>query len=838
MITKSTGHKISSSWISISKQVIIMVLIFIEFTNLYLAYEQQNFLVYFMTPVILIITYLFVLFINTYELVNGWRNSSLIFIFWAFLCLNSTLIARSKVQYDLNKADTTAIYGYELSTTEISLNKLKRPDIILFYIYYILVVISVLLSILSYDYDDEDDLDNKLPENTCSLLARLTFYWTGTLINIGFKRDLTRDDLWSVDEKLKSKSACNRLEYEWNASANDYINKMRKISANDEPLNDSYSYKSKFEGEEEHLNVNIEDSKNKKARKKFPSPSLGYCLLKIVLGKFIGILALKICHDLLNFVRPLLLDKLISFVNDKEQRISVGFFFIFILCLSSIVQTLISQHYYHGVFIIGNRLKLGLQNIIYKKSLRLSASARRNTNVGNMTNLLTTNATTFEYCCYQFVGLISAPFQIAICTFLLYQKIGVATFVGMTTMIIFMPLNLYLARIGKKIRKEKYKIQDSRIKIMNEILAGIRVIKFYGWELSFQKLVKNLRVKEMKKLLKSAILSTVTSLTWACVPFIVACVSFAVYLAMNENNNLDPNTAFVSLTLFNMLRFPLNFLPYIIQGLININVSLTRIRQFLLEDEINEDDVTHFKKSDSVINIENVSFGWNWETKFLKDIRVKIQEKKLISVVGRVGSGKSSLISAILGDMHKLSSGELNVHGSIAYVPQQAWIQNASVRDNVLFNTPFVEDFYKDVISSCSLAVDLNIMPDGDRTEIGEKGINLSGGQKQRISLARSVYSDADIYLLDDPLSAVDSHVGKSIFDKIIGPEGLLKNKTRLFVTNSLNFLPQSDEIIMIQDGMIVQMGTYEELSSQKGPFSDFTRNYLMTNEKHQAEKN
>jgi len=263
------------------------------------------------------------------------------------------------------------------------------------------------------------------------------------------------------------------------------------------------------------------------------------------------------------------------FINDKQQSLTVGFFLIFILCLSSMTQTLINQHYYFIMFKVGSTLKISLMNLIYKKSLRLSASARKDTTLGEMTNLITTNALTFSHCSYNFIGIISAPFQIAIASYLLYQKIGIATFIGMTTMIVFIPLNAYFAGIGKKLRTKKYQQQDTRIKMTNEILNGIRMIRFYGWEKSFQSLVNGLRKVEIRTLIKSALLSTVTALTWAFVPFIVACTSFAVYLLMDKSNNLDPSKAFVSLTLFNMLRMPLNQLPHIIQGLIQV-ISLSK----------------------------------------------------------------------------------------------------------------------------------------------------------------------------------------------------------------------------------------------------------------------
>lgn len=189
--------------------------------------------------------------------------------------------------------------------------------------------------------------------------------------------------------------------------------------------------------------------------------------------------------------------------------------------------------------------------------------------------------------------------------------------------------------------------------------------------------------------------------------------------------------------------------------------------------------------------------------------------------MGSVGSGKSSLVSAFLGEMEK-TSGRVNTYGSIAYVAQQAWIQNATLKDNILFGKPFDKRNYERIIEACALKPDFEMLPAGDQTEIGEKGINLSGGQKQRVSLARAVYADSDIYFLDDPLSAVDSHVGKHIFEKVIGPQGLLKNKTRVLVTHGITYLPQVDGIVVLKNGEVSEMGTYKELLDKKGAFAEF----------------
>lgn len=206
----------------------------------------------------------------------------------------------------------------------------------------------------------------------------------------------------------------------------------------------------------------------------------------------------------------------------------------------------------------------------------------------------------------------------------------------------------------------------------------------------------------------------------------------------------------------------------------------------------------------------------------------KVPKGKLIAVVGKVGSGKSSFIHALLGEMHKVG-GSYYINGSLSYAAQQAWIQNATLRDNILFGKPFDEKTYREVIDACALVTDLNILAAGDRTEIGEKGINLSGGQKQRISLARAVYNDSDVYLFDDPLSAVDAHVGKHIFDNVVGPDGILRGKTRIFVTNALSFLSECDEIIMLDNGTIAEMGSYDSLVEKDGQFAKFIKNYVQS---------
>ena len=256
-------------------------------------------------------------------------------------------------------------------------------------------------------------------------------------------------------------------------------------------------------------------------------------------------------------------------------------------------------------------------------------------------------------------------------------------------------------------------------------------------------------------------------------------------------------------------------------------VSIRRVNEFLNVQEIDENAIGRNENRETPVVVDNATFKWGKDSPtVLKNISIRVKRNKLVAVVGQVGSGKSSLLSALLGDLYK-SEGIVNVSGNIAYVAQQAWIQNTTLRQNILFTNEYNEKFYDKVIESCALQQDLKILSAGDMTEIGEKGINLSGGQKQRVSLARAVYSNADVYLLDDPLSAVDAHVSRHLFDKVIGPEGILKHKTRILVTHRASVLTNVDQIIVLKGGTISEMGTFEELIANNGDFSEFVAEYV-----------
>ena len=404
----------------------------------------------------------------------------------------------------------------------------------------------------------------------------------------------------------------------------------------------------------------------------------------------------------------------------------------------------------------------------------------------------------------------------------MYTELGYSIFAGIGVMITALPINGIIAMFARRLQLHQMKNKDKRIKTLNELLSGIKVIKLYAWEKSFLKNILDIRNVELKTMAKMAGLNAIVSFIWTAIPFLVALASFAAFVFSDGGQILDPKKAFVVLSYLNILRWPMTFFPILGSLLVQATASMQRINQFLNSDDVDPRAVQHNLASQHALSIKNGNFKWDSEDNLnLKNINILLKKGSLTAIIGKVGSGKSSLMSAFLGEMNKVS-GKVNIMDNVAYVPQQAWMQNASVKDNILFGNELQQTYYEQILDVCALRTDCKMLAGGDLTEIGEKGINLSGGQKQRISLARAVYSQADMFLLDDPLSAVDAHVGQHIFDKVIGRDGILQDKTRVLVTNSITFLRMVDYIILMEDGEICEEGTFEELLDSGGHLSDF----------------
>ncbi|XP_017694854.1 PREDICTED: multidrug resistance-associated protein 1-like isoform X4 [Lepidothrix coronata] len=489
-------------------------------------------------------------------------------------------------------------------------------------------------------------------------------------------------------------------------------------------------------------------------------------------------------------------------------------------------QTLLRQLYQRNNILTAVRIKTAVVGLIYKKALTLANSSRQNYTTGQIVNLMSADAQQLLEMAVTMNQLWSVPFQIIVAVVFLWKELGPSVLAGVALLFLVIPVNVHIAAKVRRLKKSQMKYSDQQVKLLTEILHGIKILKLYAWEPAYQRKILSIREREMDVLKSSGYLTAYSMLTLTCIPFMVLLATFGAYFHLDKENVLTAAKVFTSISLFNILRQPLFELPSVISAVAQTRVSLSRLEDFLFAEDLNPEDVSTNYSGNHAVGFTDASFCWEKNgLPILKNLSVKIPEGSLVAVVGQVGSGKSSFLSAVLGEMEKLE-GTVQRRGSVAYVSQQAWIQNDTLQENILFGADLNRPYYNLVLESCALLPDLEQLPDGDQTEIGERGVNISGGQKQRVSLARAAYSNADLYLLDDPLSAVDVHVGKHLFEKLIGPSGLLKSKTRILVTHNLTLLPHTDLIIVMEEGRISQMGTYQELISKRANFVELVQNF------------
>ncbi|XP_068440086.1 ATP-binding cassette sub-family C member 3 isoform X2 [Clinocottus analis] len=766
--------------------------------------------IYFITPLVVGMTMLLATFLIQFERLRGVQSSGVLFIFWFLSVLCAVVPFRSKILQASSQNEVT--------------DKLRFTT---FYLYFGLAVCELILCCFNEKpplFSNVVTDPNPCPETTAGFLSTITFWWFTSLAIKGYKTPLEYKDLWSLNQRDSSKVMVPKLLQEWEkelAKAKSKENLSSQAVYSKPPPSTTNHVGGESSPEEVEVLLS-----NQKATHQ---PSFLRALIKAFGPYFLIGSAYKLMQDVITFVNPQLLRMLISFTKQKDAPDWWGYSLAFLMFFTAILQTLILHRHFQYCFVTGMNIRTAVIGAIYRKALVITNAAKRSSTVGEIVNLMSVDAQRFMDLTTFLNLLWSAPIQIMLALYFLWQNLGPSVLAGVAVMIMLIPFNAVIAMKTRAYQVEQMQYKDSRIKLMNEILNGIKVLKLYAWENSFKDKVLAIRQKELNVLRKTAYLGAVSTMAWTSAPFLVALTTFAVYVSVDENNILDAEKAFVSLSLFNILRFPLNMLPQVISGLVQASVSLKRIQRFLSHDELDPNSVDRNNTAtDFSVTVVNGKFTWSKEDPpVLHNINVMVPQGSLLAVVGHVGCGKSSLISALLGEMEKLE-GEISIRGSVAYVPQQAWIQNATLRDNILFGRSYDEQKYSCVLEACALTPDLEVLPGGDMTEIGEKGINLSGGQRQRVSLARALYSDTDVYLLDDPLSAVDAHVAKHIFDNLIGPEGVLKGKTRILVTHGISFLPQVDNIMVIVDGRMSEMGSYQELLSQNGAFAEFLRNYAL----------
>ncbi|CAK4885058.1 unnamed protein product [Aphanomyces euteiches] len=573
-----------------------------------------------------------------------------------------------------------------------------------------------------------------------------------------------------------------------------------------------------------------------------PSPSFARAIMRTMQGQWIYSVGVYSAYAALMLLQPSIIRSLLQFLQTPEGDevhtslgITSGYGLAALLTSLTFLATTLIDYGQYLASNLGVNAKSIVMDCVYLKALKLSGYAKRSMTSGEIVTLSSVDSQ------HLFEGfllgpwVIVAPVNVAIVFVLIGFTLGyIVGIVGGVVMALLLYVGCTTAAAAGKIRHEILKLQSERVKLTNEILQGVRVVKLYAWESFLEDQLAAIREQELILLKKFLYARVVNTVALSIAPTLSLALCLVVYIALG--NNLTPSLAFTTLAYMNVARFPCIVFATAILFASEALASCRRIGDFLLADEI--DDTKRIEAGDAaVIEIQDGNFSWhvgpnncqeNGENVdsaatpvTLNNINLSIKPKSLTIIVGAVGSGKSSLISAILGEIHQVS-GSRRVAGRISYVCQEAWIQHASVKDNILFADEYDQARYDRVLSACQLKPDLAILPEGDATEIGERGINLSGGQKARVSIARAMYREnADFYLFDDPLSALDVHVAGAVFQDCI--QNLLVDKTVILVLNShYHFLPKADRVLVMEDGTIVGDGSFDVIKAKFPHFNSF----------------
>uniref|UniRef100_A0AC35TYJ0 Multidrug resistance-associated protein lethal(2)03659 n=1 Tax=Rhabditophanes sp. KR3021 TaxID=114890 RepID=A0AC35TYJ0_9BILA len=762
---------------------------------------------------------------------RGVVTSGVLFNFWLLLVICGIPEFISKYTYSIQ----TVPQYFKLINDKLAAqhyddqNKSAKDGVqsICFIVYFVLVCLQVVLSCFADTpkYNVKDD--KACPEHYSSFLSQITFNWFSGMAYTGYKRSLTMEDLWRLNSCDESRTVVEEFNKNFNAEMKSFNDKKRKQKLKKERNTRGNIIKLESQNSEtrklddHHSQIPTPDD----------APSILWPIFKTFRLTFIGGGLYKLMFDLLQFVSPQLLSKLIYFIEDKNQPLWIGVVIAFCMFLVALLQSMIINQYFRNMFQLGMNIRSVLISTVYRKALFLSSMARRNRSVGEIVTIMSVDIQRIQDITTFIMLFWSSPLQIALSIFFLGRLLGWSILGGLAILVALIPFNLIIASKMKDYQVQHMKLKDQRLKMVNEVLSGIKVLKLYNWEDSLESTIHAIRQKELLVLEKLAYLNAATSLSWSCAPFLVAVVTFGFYVIIDPVNNvLTPQVTFVGLSLFNILRFPLAVFAMIFSQFVQTKVSNKRLKTFLADEEIDLTDIdTRLNSNGKALSLKDCTFTWDRDhPPLLKNINIQVEKGALVAIVGRTGAGKSSLLSALLGEMSK-ESGSAHMNGSIAYVPQQSWIQNMSFRDNIIFNKPFDQKLYEEVVDACCLRADFETLPNGDLTEIGEKGINLSGGTRSRCSTARALFANKDIYIIDDALSAVDAHVGKHIFDNVLSSStGMLKEKTRVLVTHSLHLLKYCDYIYVMKSGHISEAGNYQELLKNNGELAVLLAEFLM----------
>ncbi|XP_021839998.2 ABC transporter C family member 10 [Spinacia oleracea] len=526
---------------------------------------------------------------------------------------------------------------------------------------------------------------------------------------------------------------------------------------------------------------------------------------------------------------PLLLNAFIEVAEGKKAFKYEGYLLALALFVAKTVESLSQRQWYFRSRLIGLKVRSLLSAAIYRKQLRLSNAARMSHSAGEIMNYVTVDAYRigeFPFWAHQ---TWTTSLQLCIALLILVHSVGIATFAALAVIILTVVCNTPLAKLQHKFQSKLMVAQDARLKACSEALVNMKVLKLYAWEAHFKNVIEELRKVEVKWLSGVQLRKSYNGFLFWSSPVLVSAATFGACYFLNLP--LHASNVFTFVATLRLVQEPIRSIPDVISVVIQARVAFTRIVEFLQEPELQTKRINNKSRMsnlDCAIKMSSANLSWEMSSSkpTLRNINLDVQPGEKVAICGEVGSGKSTLLAAILGEVPYIE-GIVEVYGKIAYVSQTAWIQTGTIRDNILFGSAMDELRYQETLRRCSLVKDLELLPFGDMTEIGERGVNLSGGQKQRIQLARALYQDADIYLLDDPFSAVDAHTATNLFNEYILEA--LSAKTVLLVTHQVDFLPAFNCCLLMSDGEILQSGSYDELLASSQEFLDLVNAHKET---------
>ncbi|XP_057334745.1 ATP-binding cassette sub-family C member 4-like isoform X1 [Microplitis mediator] len=674
------------------------------------------------------------------------------------------------------------------------------------------------------------------PLEKASSISRLFFWWTVKLFKKGSRHGITINDLFPPLASDKSKSLTDYLERAW-------ADELKKSETNERSEN------------------------NNGCGNKSLKPSLLRAIIKTfwLESLIIGLLQMFM-NVILTNLQPIIQNWIIDFFENKNNETSQNNALIYatILAILTFAMICITQQYIFLSRMLGMRVRVACCSLIYRKSLKLSKPALDETPVGQVINLLSNDVNRFDSVMVYINYLWISPLQVIVIGYLIWRSIGVYTLIGYGVLLLMtIPMQCYVGVRTGKLRNLTAKLTDRRVQFMSELIAGIQVIKMYAWEMPFNKIVKQIRFNEIRKIHCSNNLQVLSTIFSGISQKMMVFLTLVVL--MYSGNVIDPQITFQIAIYFNTLQLHMaDIYPVAIVLIGQTMVTVKRIEEFLRLEEVKENtkallilkeckisevnDGTEKKSTPRAVVVELNKVSANWKfgqlPPTLYDATLKINGGELCTLVGPVGSGKSSLLNLLLQELlvgagtvglfqfpreesadTRSKSGFIqdNPEMKISYASQDPWLFTGTVRENILFGLDYDKTRYEEVTKVCSLLRDFKQLPNGDMTIVGERGASLSGGQRARVNLARAIYRPADLYLLDDPLSAVDARVARRLFQDCI--LGYLKDKTRILVTHQFNYLKQADTIAIMERGTITHHGAFNTLAKSDSEFISTLRN-------------